>query len=104
MRRYPSGRGPLTDKLRDIFISNDTPMTKNYLRFLVEKIEVLDDRVVIEAKARNAVALMADPAPMRPGDVNRPRGRSHERGGNGSDCWTRTSDPAVNSRLLYRLS
>ena len=35
-------------KLRDIFISNDTPMTKNYLRFLVEKIEVLDDRVVIE--------------------------------------------------------
>ena len=72
MRRYPSGRGPLTDKLRDIFISNDTPMTKNYLRFLVEKIEVLDDRVVIEAKARNAVALMADPAPMRPGDVNHP--------------------------------
>jgi integrase len=23
---------------------------------------------------------------------------------NGSDCWTRTSDPAVNSRLLYQLS
>ena len=22
----------------------------------------------------------------------------------GSGCWTRTSDPAVNSRLLYRLS
>ena len=22
----------------------------------------------------------------------------------GSDCWTRTSDPAVNSRLLYQLS
>ena len=22
----------------------------------------------------------------------------------GSSCWTRTSDPAVNSRLLYRLS
>jgi hypothetical protein len=21
-----------------------------------------------------------------------------------SDCWTRTSDPAVNSRLLYQLS
>jgi hypothetical protein len=25
-------------------------------------------------------------------------------GRNGSSCWTRTSDPAVNSRLLYRLS
>jgi hypothetical protein len=60
------------DKLRDIFISNDTPMTKNYLRFLVEKIDVLDDRVVIEAKARNAVAMMAHPAPLEPGDVNHP--------------------------------
>ena len=26
------------------------------------------------------------------------------RGIQGSDCWTRTSDPAVNSRLLYQLS
>jgi hypothetical protein len=59
-------------KLRDIFISNDTPMTKNYLRFLVEKIEVLDDRVVIEGRARNAVALMAHPAPEEPGGVNHP--------------------------------
>lgn len=25
-------------------------------------------------------------------------------GSNGSGYWTRTSDPAVNSRLLYRLS
>ena len=56
------------DRLRDIFISNDTPMTKNYLRFLVEKIEVLDDRIVIHAKARNAVALM----PLEAGDVNHP--------------------------------
>jgi len=23
---------------------------------------------------------------------------------NGSPCWTRTNDPAVNSRMLYRLS
>jgi site-specific DNA recombinase len=60
------------DRLRDIFISNDTPMTKNYLRFLVEKIEVQDDRIVIEAKARNAVALMAHPPPLEPGDVNHP--------------------------------
>jgi hypothetical protein len=60
------------DKISDIFISNDTPMTKNYLRFLVEKIEVLDDRIVIEAKARNAVALMAHPEPLEGGDVNHP--------------------------------
>jgi site-specific DNA recombinase len=60
------------NKLRDIFISADTPITKNYLRFLVEKIEVLDDRVVIEAKARNAVALMADPAPVEVDGVNHP--------------------------------
>jgi hypothetical protein len=33
------------DRLRDIFISADTPITKNYLRFLIEKIEVFDDRI-----------------------------------------------------------
>jgi len=60
------------DKLRDIFISNDTPMTKNYLRFLVERIEVLDDRIVIEAKPKNAVALMAHPEASEVGDVNHP--------------------------------
>src|SRR5690606_32760213 len=30
--------------------------------------------------------------------------RSSRGGGNGSSAWTRTKDPAVNSRLLYRLS
>jgi hypothetical protein len=55
------------DKLRDIFISNDTPMTKNYLRFLVEEIVVFDDRVVIKAKARNAVVMMAHPEPLGTG-------------------------------------
>ena len=60
------------EKLRDIFISNDTPMTKNYLRFLIEKIDVLDDRIVIEAKAKNAIALMAHPEPLEGGDVNHP--------------------------------
>jgi hypothetical protein len=61
---------PFQDQLRDIFISADTPMTKNYLRFLIEKVEVLDDRIAIEAKARSAVALMADAAPV--GEVNHP--------------------------------
>ncbi len=32
------------------------------------------------------------------------RNRATPRGIAGSDCWTRTSDPAVNSRLLYQLS
>jgi site-specific DNA recombinase len=60
------------DKLRDIFISNDTPMTKNYLRFLVEEIVVFDDRVVIKAKARNAVVMMAHPEPLAMGGANHP--------------------------------
>ncbi len=60
------------DKLRDIFISNDTPMTKNYLRFLVEEVVVFDDRVVIKAKARNAVVMMAHPEPLAMGGANHP--------------------------------
>jgi hypothetical protein len=91
------------DKLRDIFISNDTPMMKNYLRFLVEEIVVFDDRVVIKAKARNAVVMMAHPEPLGTGGGNHPDPVSRE-GANSSGCWTRTSDPAVNSRLLYQLS
>ena len=60
------------DKLRDIFISNDTPMTKNYLRFLIERIDVFDDRVEIHAKPRNAVALMARLPEGPAEDVNHP--------------------------------
>ncbi len=33
-----------------------------------------------------------------------PRNRATAQDSFGSDCWTRTSDPAVNSRLLYQLS
>ena len=60
------------DTLRDIFISADTPMTKGYLRFLVDKIVVHDDRVEIQAKAMNALAFMARAPDLEPGDVNRP--------------------------------
>jgi hypothetical protein len=41
------------------------------------------------------------------GDDSRRRHRAgigEKRRACGSDCWTRTSDPAVNSRLLYQLS
>ncbi len=36
--------------------------------------------------------------------TNRARKSSQKQGSSGSDCWTRTSDPAINSRLLYQLS
>ena len=39
------------DTLRDIFISADTPVTKGYSRFLVEKIVVHDDHVEIQARS-----------------------------------------------------
>jgi len=53
-------------------------MTKNYLRFLIDRIEVFDDRIEMQAKPRNAVALMAHPEPLEGGrwlrllDSNRP--------------------------------
>ncbi len=47
-------------------------MTKNYLRFLVEEIVVFDDRVVIKAKARNAIVMMAHPEPLAMGGANHP--------------------------------
>ena len=56
------------DTIRDIFISADTPMTKNYLRFLVERIVVGEDRIEIQAKAQNAVAFMGRMA-QEPGEV-----------------------------------
>lgn len=59
------------DRIRDIFISADTAMTKNYLRFLVERIVVGEDRIEILAKANNAVAFMGRIA-LEPGDVHHP--------------------------------
>lgn len=56
------------DTIRDIFVSADTPMTKNYLRFLVERIVVGEDRIEIQAKAQNAVAFMGRMA-QEPGEV-----------------------------------
>ena len=46
-----------------------------------------------------------DSGPVRGGAAREVRpnvATSHD--SRGSDCWTRTSDPAVNSRLLYQLS
>ena len=59
-------------KVRDIFISGDTPMTKSYVRFLVGEIIVHDDRIEIHAKSTNVVALMAASSDHHPGDVNHP--------------------------------
>jgi hypothetical protein len=36
--------------------------------------------------------------------IRRERAALENKGGISSGCWTRTSDPAVNSRLLYQLS
>jgi hypothetical protein len=59
------------DTIRDIFISADTAMTKNYLRFLVERIVVGEDRIEIQAKANNAVAFMGRVA-LEPGEIHHP--------------------------------
>ena len=56
-------------KVRDVFISADTSMTKTYLRFLVDRIVVHEDRIEIVGKDTNAVAMMAD---LDDGDVNHP--------------------------------
>ena len=45
--------------LKDIFLSGTTPMTKNYLRFLVEEIVVTADRVEISLEPRSALAMMS---------------------------------------------
>jgi site-specific DNA recombinase len=60
------------DTIRDIFVSKDTPMTKNYLRFLIERIDVFEDRIEVQAKAKNAVALMAHGPLAKTGAVNHP--------------------------------
>ena len=39
------------DRIKDIFNSNDTPMTKAYLQFLIDRIVVHSDRIEIRAKA-----------------------------------------------------
>ena len=49
----------------------DTAMTKNYLRFLVERIVVGEDRIEIQAKANNAVAFMGRVA-LEPGEIHHP--------------------------------
>lgn len=58
--------------IRDIFVSADTPATKNYLNFLIEQIVVHADRVEIKSKPLNALALMAAAPGLRLGDVNHP--------------------------------
>ena len=60
------------DVIRDIFISADTPLTKNYLNFLIEQIVVHADRIEIKAKPLNALAFMAAAPSLKPEDVNRP--------------------------------
>ncbi len=59
------------DRIKDIFISNDTPMSKAYLQFLIDRIVVHEDKIEIRAKAGNAVALMAAD-PSKTPKVNRP--------------------------------
>jgi hypothetical protein len=67
------------------------------LKFLIDEIVVHDDRIEIRAKTANAVALMARAADLEADGVNHPEAFS-QKGMNGSGCWTRTSDPAVNRR------
>jgi len=47
------------ETIRDIFISNDTTVTKSYLRFLVDRIIVHEGRIEIRAKPEHAAAMMA---------------------------------------------
>lgn len=58
--------------IRDIFISADTPLTKNYLNFLIDQIVVHEDRIEIKAKPLNSLALMAAAPSIKAGDVNHP--------------------------------
>lgn len=45
--------------LRSIFLSNDTSLTKNYLKFLVEKIVVTSEKVQLVTRSEAVVRMMA---------------------------------------------
>ncbi len=75
------------ETIRDIFVSADTPMTKGYLRFLVERIVVLDDSVEIRGKTANALAFMARAPDLEPEEINHPEAVLAKGGG-----WLRLQD------------
>ena len=45
--------------LRDLFLSGDTALTKNDLRFLVSEVVITGNRVELVARASSAIELMA---------------------------------------------
>lgn len=47
------------DKLRDLFLGEDQALAKNYLRFLVENIEIDKETVTIVARSDAALRMMA---------------------------------------------
>jgi hypothetical protein len=52
--------------VRDLFLSADATLTRNYLRFLVEQITVRGDELEIRGKTDAAVALLASPPDASP--------------------------------------
>jgi hypothetical protein len=65
-----------------------------------------DDSPANDAADRDRIVTACDDSPLLAGSAAKIEERNvaafHDF--RGSDCWTRTSDPAVNSRLLYQLS
>ena len=87
------------------FLSRDNALTKNYLRFLVERIVIDGTRVQMHSRSEAVVRMMAaGSGGSGTGGVNPNPALSPLSRWVGSDCRTRTYDPAVNSRLLYQLS
>ena len=90
--------------IRELFLSADQTLAKNYLRFLVDRILVRGNELEIHGKTEPTVALLAaSPELTFPPPLSL-RKKFLLPQVVGSSSWTRTRDPAVNSRLLYRLS
>jgi len=57
--------------IRDLFLGTDQGLAKNYLRFLVERIDVSGNELTVRGKAGATVALLAaGPEPSRAHTVN----------------------------------
>ena len=46
-------------QIRDLFLSGDNALTRNYLCFLVERITVTDNRIDLTARSESAVQMIA---------------------------------------------
>ena len=105
----PGTRGTLTDRTghkSSQMIATYTRQARTWAELELGTLRAIDEllpemRTPAPAAATNPAEADA-PSPATPSTPDDPLGS--EWASKSSGCWTRTSDPAVNSRLLYQLS